>query len=124
MGRPAKPVELKRRTGRSPTRAANGSKLPEPVVVLAVSNKVPPAPATLGDSGRAAWDELWTQGQAWLCAPDRVVLTWLCEGFDERDAMRAQIAQDGYMIEGSTGRERVHPLVAQIRALEQQMTRW
>lgn len=124
MGRPRKPVELKRRTGRSSTRAANGSSLPEPVVVLAVSNKVPPAPETLGDSGRAAWEQLWTVGHAWLSTPDVHVLTWLCEAFDERDAIRAQIAQDGYMVEGSKGQARPHPLLAQLRALEQQMTRW
>ena len=124
MGRPAKPVALKRRTGRNPTTAANGSKLPEPVVILAVSNKIPPTPDTLGDSGRVAWSMLWTEGQAWLCSPDTVIMTWLCEAFDERDAIRAQIAQDGYMIEGSTGQQRCHPLVPQLRALEQQMTRW
>lgn len=124
MGRPAKPVEQKRRTGRSPTRAANGSPLPEPVVFLAISNEVPPAPGTLGDSGRAAWSQLWTEGRAWLSTPDLHVLTWLCESFDERDAIRAQIAQDGYMVEGSKGQSRPHPLLAQLRAIEQQMTRW
>lgn len=124
MGRPPKPVELKRRTGRNSTTAANGSRLPEPVVVLAVSNKPPPVPTTLGDSGRSAWGRLWDHGRPWLLPSDSEVLTWLSEAYDERDAVRAQIAQDGYMVEGSKGQMRPHPLLAQLRALEQQMTRW
>lgn len=121
----AKPVEQKRLTGRSATRDAGGRKLPEPVVVLAASNSPPRAPKSLGDNGREVWERLWVAGQAWLSIEtDADVLTRLCESHDEREAMRDQIAQDGYMVEGSVGQLRPHPLLAHLRALEAQMTRW
>ena len=120
-----KPVEQKRLTGRSAGRDAGGRALPEPVVVLASSADIPVAPASLGDAGCSAWDRLWTAGQAWLSATtDLDVLTRLCEAHDERDAMREQIAQDGFMVVGSVGQMRPHPLLSHVRALEMQMTRW
>jgi P27 family predicted phage terminase small subunit len=121
----AKPVEQKRRTGRSATRDAGGRLLPEPVVVLAASSEPPKTPVSLGATGRAAWNRLWTAGQAWLSVQtDFDVLTRLCEAHDEREAMREQIAQDGFMVEGSRGQLRPHPLLSHVRALETQMTVW
>lgn len=120
-----KPVEQKRLTGRSPGRDSGGRALPEPVVVLASAAEVPPAPGSLGEAGRSAWDRLWTAGQAWLSmTTDLDVLTRLCEGHDEREAMRDQIGQDGFMVLGSQGQVRPHPLLSHVRALEAQMTRW
>jgi P27 family predicted phage terminase small subunit len=122
---PRKPTEQKRLTGRSAGRDAGGRELPEPVVVLASSAEVPNAPGSLGDAGREAWDRLWTAGQSWLSlSTDADVLTRLCEAHDERDAMRDQIGQDGFMVLGSQGQVRPHPLLAHVRALEAQMTRW
>ncbi|MFB7907655.1 phage terminase small subunit P27 family [Kitasatospora sp. NPDC056076] len=119
-GRPPTPTERKRRTGNP-----GGRPLPEPVVQLAAVAHLPSPPATLGDTGRAAWDRLWTAGQAWLSpATDMDVLTRLCEAHDEREAMRDQVAADGYMVPGSMGQTRAHPLLTQIRALEAQMTKW
>ncbi len=44
---------------------------------------------------------MWVAGQAWLSVDtDRDVLTRLCEAHDERDAMREQIAVDGFMLPG------------------------
>jgi P27 family predicted phage terminase small subunit len=124
-GRPRKPIEQKRLIGTSSSTDASGHRLPEPVVVLAASASVPPVPKSLGDKGRAVWDRLWTAGQAWLSvATDVDVLIRLCEAHDEREAMREQIALDGYMVDGSVGQLRPHPLLAHLRALEAQMTRW
>jgi len=124
-GRPRKPVEQKRRVGRSSTTDVSGHKLPEPVVTLAAAAAIPPAPSSLGDAGRRVWDRLWTAGQAWLSlSTDADVLTRLCEAHDERDAIRDQIAQDGLMVLGSMGQSRPHPLLSHVRALEAQMTRW
>ncbi len=68
---------------------------------------------------------LWVAGQAWLSVEtDRDVLTRLCEAHDERDAMREQIAVDGFMLPGSRGQLRPHPLLTHLRALETQMTHW
>jgi len=38
--------------------------------------------------------------------------------------MREQIATDGFTTEGYNGQPRPHPLLAHVRALEAQMTRW
>ena len=122
---PPKPVEQKWLTGRRATRDAGGRKLPKPVVVLAASSTVPKPPGSLGDAGREVWGRLWVAGQAWLSVEtDRDVLTRLCEAHDERDAMREQIAVDGFMVPGSRGQLRPHPLLTHLRALETQMTHW
>lgn len=67
-GRPSKPLERKRRTGRSPGRDAGGRKLPAPadtaavtgseqasnlVVLPGTEERIPPAPATLKSKDRA-----------------------------------------------------------------------
>ncbi|MEU5424020.1 phage terminase small subunit P27 family [Streptomyces olivoreticuli] len=119
-GRPPTPTERKRRTGNPGKR-----NLPEPVVHLAAVAAVPPPPDTLGEVGARVWDRLWTAGQAWLSpTTDLDILTRLCEAHDEREAMRDQVAADGYMVSGSMGQLRAHPLLSEIRALEAQMTRW
>lgn len=119
-GRPSKPTELKRLLGNPGQRP-----LPEPIVVLAASATIPPHPSSLASTGRIAWDRLWTAGQAWLSiSTDVDILTRLCEAHDEREAMRDQIASDGYMVLGSMGQSRVHPLITHLRVLESQMTKW
>ena len=119
-----RPVE-QRLTGRRATRDAGGRKLPKPVVVLVASSTVPKPPGSLGDAGREVWGRLWVAGQAWLSVEtDRDVLTRLCEAHDERDAMREQIALDGFMVPGSRGQLRPHPLLTHLRALETPMTHW
>ena len=68
---------------------------------------------------------MWVAGQAWLSVDtDRDVLTRLCEAHDERDAMREQMAVDEFMVPGSRGQLRPHPLLTHLRALETQMTHW
>ncbi|CCB74965.1 MULTISPECIES: phage terminase small subunit P27 family [Streptomycetaceae] len=119
-GRPPTPTERKRRTGNPGKR-----QLPEPVVQLAAVAAIPAAPGTLGEAGRTAWDRLWTAGQAWLSpTTDLDVLTRLCEAHDEREAMRDQVAADGYMVPGSMGQMRAHPLLSEIRAVESQITKY
>ena len=101
-----------------------------PVVVSCRSrwwccSTVPKPPGSLGDAGREVWGRMWVAGQAWLSVDtDRDVLTRLCEVHDERDAMREQIAVDGFMVPGSRGQLRPHPLLTHLRALETQMTHW
>jgi P27 family predicted phage terminase small subunit len=68
---------------------------------------------------------LWTAGQAWLSVKLHLdILTRLCEAHDERDAIRTQISQDGYMVPGSKGQMRPHPLLGRLTVVEDQMTRW
>jgi P27 family predicted phage terminase small subunit len=94
-------------------------------VQLAAVAHLPPPPATLGETGRAAWERLWTAGQAWLSPmTDLDIMTRLCEAHEERDALREAIAEEGYMVAGSMGQRRANPLLSEVRALEAQMTKW
>ena len=71
MGRPPKPLEVKRRTGRSPGRDTGGRKLPEPAIVVALppAAGTPEYPADLGIEGRDLWDRAWNHAITWL-SPD------------------------------------------------------
>jgi phage terminase small subunit len=74
MGRPPKPLEQKRRTGRSPGRDSGGRKLPEPAIVVALppANGAPPYPPDLGLAGQRLWDRAWNAALTWIApATDR-----------------------------------------------------
>lgn len=119
-----KPLEVKRRTGRTPTTDSGGRKLPAPVVHLAAVASIPTAPATLGDVGAAVWDRLWTAGQKWLSPQLHLdVLTRLCEAHDEREALKDQLSRDGYVVPGSKGQLRMHPLLQRLAVVEDTITR-
>ncbi len=83
MGRPPKPLEVKRRTGRAPGRDSGGRLLPQVVVALPMSGDVPEPPTDLGLEGR----ELW--GKAWAAA-----ITWLSEDSDWTAVVNACRAAD------------------------------
>jgi P27 family predicted phage terminase small subunit len=117
-GPPPEPTERKRARGNPGQR-----KLPEPVVQLVASSKPPPAPEHLFEAGRAAWERLWTAGQAWVSPEtDLAIMTRLCEAYDMRRAMTAQFEEDGFMVEGSQGQPRVNPLLDKLLALDAQIT--
>lgn len=67
-GRPPKPMELKRATGRAPGRDSGGRKLNELSVVtpLPMAEKIPDAPAMLGADGAQLWQRVWDQAITWL----------------------------------------------------------
>lgn len=121
-GPPRTPVELKRRRGNP-----GKEKLPDlaTTVALPAADEVPPVPMSLGPTGRAVWQRLWTAGRGWLSpATDLDILTRLCEAHDEREAIRAELAETGYLVVGSQGQPRPNPLIRTLRELEAQMTRW
>lgn len=66
VGRPPKPVEVKRRNG-------NPGKRPLPaissVTVLRAADGTPSPPVPLGDEGRRLWDRAWSDAITWL-SPD------------------------------------------------------
>ncbi|ASU83572.1 phage terminase small subunit P27 family [Nocardiopsis gilva YIM 90087] len=118
-GQPPQPVERKRARGNPGKRS-----LPEPVAVLQPSDNMPPVPVTLGQTGRAVWQRLWTAGQGWLSPTTDVdIMTRLCEAHDEREAIRAELAESGYLVSGSQGQPRPNPLIRTLRELESQMTK-
>ena len=71
MGRPPKPLEQKRMTGRSPGRDSGGRKLPEVAVVTALpmAAGVPDPPADLLLDGQRLWERAWGAAITWL-SPD------------------------------------------------------
>lgn len=125
---PRKPVEQKRRTGRSPGRDAGGRKLPAPVTVLPAAPTVPPPPDGLKDSGRRQWQQLWTE-IPWLSpAADLNIVSRYCQMAELHTEIMSSITNDGLRAEGYKGQARPNPLITQatsiakeLRAIEQQL---
>lgn len=67
-GRPPKPIEVKRRTGRTPSTDSGGRKLPEitNVVALPMADGMPDYPNELEEAGRELWRRLWQDGITWI----------------------------------------------------------
>lgn len=128
-GRPRKPLEQKRATARSSTKDSAGRPLPAPgqLIALPGSKGKPPAfPDRLIEDGpgRERWTEIWTRCE-WISPEvDLGVVTRLCENEDTRWIYKKQIAEDGLMVEGSTGRMTRHSLIPEIRALDDQITKY
>lgn len=120
-GRPPKPVEQKRLAGNPGKRP-----LPEAIVALPVPmNSIPKTPRGLKTTGRFVWKRLWTAGRAWLSdSTDYDIVLRLAQAHDERDELRKVLEDEGRFAVGSQGQPVSHPAVAQIRALEQLMTRY
>jgi phage terminase small subunit len=67
-GRPPKPMEIKRRTGRTPTTDSGGRKLPDfaDVVRLPQADDMPDFPADLEMPGQDLWRRIWQDGITWI----------------------------------------------------------
>lgn len=70
-GRPPKPMEQKRRTGRTPGTDSGGRKLPEPaqVVALPMAAGTPDPPLDFGLEATRMWTRAWGSAITWL-SPD------------------------------------------------------
>jgi len=68
MGRPPKPAEIKRATGRSPGLDSGGRRLKEleNIVLLPAADKTPEPPAMLGEDGKIFWNRIWDNAIGWL----------------------------------------------------------
>lgn len=120
-GPPKKPLEERRRHGRSPGRDSGGRPLPDPANVVplrGVDGDLPPLPGTVAPDGPGArrWDRIWREAK-WLApATDLEVVTRLCELEDLLAGMKGALAETGFYVKGSQGQVRPNPLIAQIRA--------
>jgi phage terminase small subunit len=67
-GRPRKPIEQKRKTGRTPTTDSGGRKLPDvqKITVLPMADGIPTPPMDLGLEGRELWKKAWDRAITWL----------------------------------------------------------
>lgn len=68
MGRPPKPAEIKRATGRAPGRDSGGRALPELAIVTALpmADFTPEPPPMLGPDGLRLWERVWDSAITWL----------------------------------------------------------
>ena len=67
-GRPPKPLEIKRRTGRTPGTDTGGRKLPElaNIVHLPQADGMPDFPRDLDEPGQDLWRRIWQDGITWI----------------------------------------------------------
>jgi P27 family predicted phage terminase small subunit len=93
-GRPSKPLELKRLQGNPGKRS-----LPAKTATIALPMAVgAPAPITLGHHGRDLWRRA-LELAPWLSELDLMALEDLASTWDEVQAFRAAIAEDGLTLE-------------------------
>lgn len=121
-GPPKKPLEERRRLGRSAGRDSGGRKLPDPDNVIPLrgidGDKPPEAPASIMPDGvgAARWQRIWREARWLSIDTDLDVVTRLCEAEDQRQAMKEALADAGFYVKGSMGQLRPNPLIAQVRA--------
>ena len=91
VGRPPKPVEIKRLSGNPGKR-----KLPDEgsVVLLPQAQEVPEPTRPLMRYGREVWDNVWNIGVSWISPnTDVELLLMTCEMIDERWNLRVKVMQ-------------------------------
>lgn len=124
VGRPSKPVEMKRAAGNPGQRV-----LPDAPAVgegLAAASGIPTAPV-LGPDGLLLWEHIWVAGKSWLSPDsDQTIIRMLCEAHDEHEEIR-RLLKSGEVerfYATSNGQLVTHPLVTQLSNLRSQMTAW
>lgn len=94
-GRPAKPIEQKRKLG-------NPGRRPLPpegaLDVLPPAEQIPEPPRPLLDPGTELWNRTWTSGVSWISpTTDLELLLMTCEMVDERWNLRIKVMQSNNM---------------------------
>lgn len=130
-GRPPRPVEQKRKTGRSPGRDSGGRKLPDPPsnvrALPSAEDRIPDLPATVLPDGPGAkrWERLWREARSWLNpGVDHHILVRLCEAEDMRHGMKQALDLEGFYVHGSLGQLRPNPLIDKLTRLDDQITKY
>jgi hypothetical protein len=75
--------------------------------------EVPAAPEELGDAGRELWDEI--NRDLVLDGRETALLLRACQMADRAAELENLVRSDGLMVPGSTGRQRLHPALAEQR---------
>lgn len=120
-GRPSKPLEQKRLTGRTGNTDSGGRPLPAPrtSVALDAATNVPRAPKGLGPRGAVEWRKIWTAGKGWLKpAQDYPWVEMTARAWDDISAFRYQIELDGLVLTDDAGKTTAHPLINEVRRAE------
>jgi P27 family predicted phage terminase small subunit len=116
----SKSVEHRRLVGRKPGVDAAGNKLPDAMVSIVPAVNFPALPESLGKLGRDAWERIWSVD--WMLPHlDIAAVTRLCEMYEEREAMRAAIVEEGWMVDGSKGQRRANPLIDRVSKINHEI---
>lgn len=129
VGRPPKPVEVRRRAGNPGKRP-----LPEPKTALPAANGVPRTPNGLKTPGKRLWGQVWALGQAWLTPGlDYNTVELAARAFDEIADYRADLARYGRLLEEPIAtpsgeivgtRLVANPAEGMLRRAEKQLAGW
>jgi P27 family predicted phage terminase small subunit len=80
---------------------------------------IPRRPPNLGDRGRREWAKIWAAGAAWLNGEqDYHWVEQIARAYDDIAVFRRRIKADGIVQRGSQHQPVAHPLMAEIRHLE------
>jgi hypothetical protein len=94
-GRPAKPIEQKRKLGNPGRRPlpAEGA-----LEILSPANDIPEPPRPLLQAGQELWNRTWSSGVNWISPQtDLELLLMTCEMVDERWNLRIKVMQSNNM---------------------------
>lgn len=116
-GRPPVPAERKRRLGNPGKRD-----LPALTDVAALEPVTTTAPAHLGASGAALWDNV-TRGAVWLAETDKPTLVMLCEKYDRREDFKARLADSEPVLFTDKAYAYPNPLVGMLSTLENEIAK-
>jgi P27 family predicted phage terminase small subunit len=118
-GRPPKPIERKRLTGRTPDTDSGGRPLPAVRAAIVKTEVIPVPPDDLGDRGLTEWGRIWTAGNSWL-APEQDYhwVGMVARAYDDIEQFRVKVKADGLIQFGSMGQVIAHPLIGEIRKCE------
>lgn len=83
---------------------------------------VPRRPVGLAQRGQREWVNVWAAGARWL-QPDRDYhwIEQIARAYDEIQEYRRLIRADGRVQHGSQGQPVAHPLIAEVRRLEERI---
>jgi len=91
-GRPAKPIEQKRKLGNPGKRAMPKE---SEITLLEQVDEVPEPPRPLLKYGQDLWNRIWSIGASWVSdKTDLELLIMTCEMVDERWNLRVRVMQD------------------------------
>jgi len=91
-GRPAKPIEQKRKLGNPGKRAMPKE---SEITLLEQVDEIPEPPRPLLKYGQDLWNRIWSIGASWVSdKTDLELLIMTCEMVDERWNLRVRVMQD------------------------------
>jgi P27 family predicted phage terminase small subunit len=113
-GPPRKPAELARKQGNPGKR-----KLPELATVISLQ-QVDDAPLHLNENSKALWQDIKSRA-TWVAQTDEPALLLVCEKFDRRAKLIAQLESSDVVLYTDKGYAYANPLVGMISTIENEI---